>query len=133
MIHVRMREENDIERRQLARPESRSDVALGSERQGANADANASLQRWIREDPDTKKVEQHRCVTEPRKCQLIVSPMPWIGFVGRRRDGSEISLADTSHILEIGERNLHLQVAELSSPYDARCGADVPGHFWFIT
>jgi hypothetical protein len=56
MIHMRMRQENEIERRQLACPPSRSDIALGSERQGADADADASAQRWIRQDPDTKKL-----------------------------------------------------------------------------
>ena len=36
MIHVRMRQETEIERRQLARLQRRSDVPLGSERQGLN-------------------------------------------------------------------------------------------------
>ena len=112
MIHVSMSQENDIEGRQLTRPESRGDIPLGSERQRSDSDADASAQRWIREDPDTKEINQHRRVPEPRERELIISPVPWVGFVERSRDGSEISLADTPQMLETAERQLHLDVAE---------------------
>ena len=104
-----MCEENQIEGRQLARPESRSDVPLGPEREWSDPDADASAQRGIREDPDPEEVEQHRGVSEPRERELVVSPLPRVGFVWRGRDRPEVSFADTPYILEIAERNLHVR------------------------
>src|SRR4029077_14641224 len=109
MIHVRMCEENKIEGRQLARPESRSDVPLTPEREWSDPDAHARAQRGIREDPGPEEVEQPRRVSEPRERELIVSPLPRVGFVWRGRDRPEVSLADTPYILQIGERNLHVR------------------------
>ena len=76
----------------------------------SDANADASTQRRIRQDPDAKEVDQHRRVAQPRQRELIVSPVPGVGCVRCGRDGSEISLADTPQILEIAERDHHLDV-----------------------
>ena len=57
MIHVCMREEHDVERRQFARPERRRDVAFRSERQRSDAYPDASPERRIRQNPYAEEVD----------------------------------------------------------------------------
>ena len=74
MIHVRVGQQDQIDRGQLAESQRRSDITFragGSEAQG---DANASSESGVSEDVETEKVDQDGRMTEPTKRHGIVRP-----------------------------------------------------------
>ena len=94
MIHVRVRQQDEIERWQLARPERRRNEAFGSECEHAGTHADASQQGWIGDQPDSEQVDEERRMTKPREGETIVRPSRRVGHIRRRRDGPKVTFAD---------------------------------------
>src|SRR6185503_5613006 len=86
MVEVRVREQNQIDARQFARRQWRSDEALRTDRGESEISAHAWEQDWISENVHPEEIDQHRRVTEPGRGDLAIVPLRWLRFVLRQRD-----------------------------------------------
>jgi hypothetical protein len=75
MVHVRMREQNQIEGRQLLGAQGGLHKATRPHLGEAPADPDPRLQDRIGEYECAVDVEQHRCMAEPGHSQVIIGPV----------------------------------------------------------
>src|SRR5436190_11544249 len=101
MIHVRVCQQDEVDRRQLPDAQRRRDEAFRAERHDARADADAREQRRIGEDPDAVEVDEERGVTEPREREPIVTPRRWIGLMRSGGDAAPGPGADLPPVLRV--------------------------------
>ena len=83
MVHVRVREQDDVDLRQLGDGERGLHQALEAERHRAHADAGARAEDRVGEDRNAIDLEQHGGVAEPGGVQTGIGPELRMRAVGR--------------------------------------------------
>jgi hypothetical protein len=74
VIHVRVRQKQQVDRRQLSRPEGRGNEPPGPELGVAATDSDSGLECRVGEEPHAKKIGEDCCMAEPGECGLVVGP-----------------------------------------------------------
>jgi hypothetical protein len=74
VIHMSMLEEQDIQGREVPRPERRLHQAPGPELCRSSTDPDTVLEGRIGQQPGTMKVEKHRGMTQPGNGEPVVGP-----------------------------------------------------------
>ena len=82
VIHVRVGEQQQIERRQLGGLERARDVALGPEGDRADAHADPRKKDRVGENPEAEEIDQHRGVAEPGGGQASSGQARGVGWCG---------------------------------------------------
>jgi hypothetical protein len=112
MVHVGVREEQQVQSPELPGAKRRLDEAPGSELGQPAADSDPSLERGVGEHPRAPEIEQHGRVAQPRGGEAIGGPTSGVGPVRRARDGGKwtpAALADRVGGVSAGERQPILQ------------------------
>ena len=77
MIEVRMRDEHEIDLRQLVSRQGALHQTKRTERAEAEVHTHASIEHWIGEDTYAVEIDQHRGVAEPRHRHMAIRPGLW--------------------------------------------------------
>lgn len=78
MIEVRVREEDEIDRRQLAKLQRRLRQAFRSDRKSGQTNSAAREKNRIGQDGDAEEIEQDCGMPEPGRGQAVVRPSVWL-------------------------------------------------------
>ena len=81
MIHVRVREENDIDSGQFPDRKGRLHQPPDAQRSRSQADADSSAEHRIGQDGNAVDLQQNGAVTNPGRVQSFFGPEPGIGPV----------------------------------------------------
>ncbi len=98
---MRVRKQNEIDPRKLARGEGRRGQSLRTDRETREADANARKKDGVGDDVDSAEVDQHGRVTDPCGGHAGVVPRKRIRPCEGRRDRSQA--LDRPFAPEVGE------------------------------
>src|SRR5579884_1193542 len=88
MIEVSMGKENQVDGWQLMELKRRGDEPFGADRQSGELNSNSREKNRIGKNLYSKKINQHRCVADPRRGELGIIPFAWLGSDRSRGDGT---------------------------------------------
>jgi hypothetical protein len=103
VVHVRVGQQHEVERRQLARPERGAHQPSRPQLGQAPADSDPRLEGRIGDDPSPLEIEEHGGVAEPGGGEPIAGPRPGLGAMGRRRNPAYVYHEGTSVISDTPE------------------------------
>src|ERR1051326_797043 len=88
MIKVCVRQQNQIDPGQFVNVERRRGQSLRTNSESHEANSDARKQHGIGKNCDAEKIDEHRCMTKPRKRDLRIAPLPRVWLGKRRSDWS---------------------------------------------
>jgi len=80
MVHVPMRKQDDINRRELFDGEGRGDVTLWPGGAQPERNSDAIPKSGIGQNANAKKIDEDCRMPDPAKCDCIIRPGAWIWF-----------------------------------------------------
>ena len=97
MVHVRMREQDEIDGRQLARPKRGCDETFGADVSEKGVSANTFAEDRVGKDGEAVEIQQDGGVAEPGSGDGVGIPGVWGGSRRRSKDGSAGFLDEAAH------------------------------------
>src|SRR5258708_6064787 len=80
MVHVRVRQQQNIDRGKVLKPQGRGYITFWSYGAETEREADFVPQGWIRQDVDSVEINEHRCMAQPGHRDLVVGPLAGFGF-----------------------------------------------------
>src|ERR1700730_15934614 len=78
MIEVRVGKKHDVNLGEVANGQCGRGQAFGSEGKSRQPESDPWKQNWISENHYPEKIDQYRCVSEPRRGYPVIAPLRWI-------------------------------------------------------